>query len=57
MAYNNLLQYIAYNKRFVIHINFSDFQLVVGIRQEGKLIALYSKKPTAPPKSYTVIEN
>ena len=44
VAHNTLLSYPYFNKRFDIHTVARDHQLVAVISQEGKPIALYSRK-------------
>ena len=51
-----LLSYLDFNKRFYIHTDTSNFNLVEVIIQYGKPIAFCSRKPTGPQTRYTVTE-
>ena len=56
VSQDTLLAYQALNKRFDIHSNASDYHLGAVISQNGKPIALYSRKLTGPHPWYTVTE-
>ena len=53
---DNSLIYTDFNKRFDIHMDASEFQLGAVIIQDGKTIALYSRRLTGPQTRYTVTE-
>ena len=56
VAYDTLLEYPDFNKRFDIHTDARYYQLVSVIRHNGKTIAFYSRKPIETQTRNTVTE-
>ena len=54
VAYINLLYYNGFNKKFGMHMDASNFQLVPVILHYDIPIEFYSKKLTTPQKIYMV---
>ena len=57
MDRNILLDYLDFIKELKTQTNASNFQLGAVIGQEGKTIAIYSRKPTNSQRRHTVTEN
>ena len=56
MAKETILNYPDFNKVFEIHTDASDRQLGAVISQEGKPLALYSRKLSSAQRNYTTTE-
>ena len=56
VAQDTLLSYLDFNKCFDIHTYDSDYQLLSVIIQDGKHIALYSRKLNETQMRYTITE-
>ena len=56
VAIETLLSYPAFNKKFTIHTDASDFQVGALIMQEGKPLAFYSRKLSTAQRNYTTTE-